>query len=237
MSDSASVIERIEGLSTRSKKMLLVVNTKGAERGVAIESIDTISYPFSISPKFSELNLNSSPQKQLETVKEIFDLCESAKKELVVYISMAFGNPYGDEWSLEILAQWIEKLQEVGVRIIPLSNVTIEIDKDLIRETFATLIPRFPGIELGLHLHTANVGWYDKIDAAYLSGCRRYDGVMQGMGGCPMTGKEMLGNLSTENLIRFMKEKNEIHDGFDLAAFEMARTISYKINTVNPVII
>jgi hydroxymethylglutaryl-CoA lyase len=209
--------------------MMLVVSKKGAEMASQIDSIDTISYPFSISPRFSELNLNSTPEKQLETVREIAFLCGQTGKSMVVYISMAFGNPYEDEWNLDLLSYWIEELHNIGINIIPLSNVTIEIDQALIADVFSSLIPQFPGIEFGLHLHTSNINWFEKIDAAYNHGCRRFDSVMQGMGGCPMTGKEMLGNLATENLIQFLKGKNEIPAGFDEKAFIFAGKLASEI--------
>jgi hydroxymethylglutaryl-CoA lyase len=234
MSDSAELFQRVEKVVTASSRMLLVVNRKGAEMASQMAKVDVISYPFSISPKFSELNLNSTPERQLETVKEIYGMCQRTGKKLVVYISMAFGNPYGDEWNLGILSSWIGKLNEIGIAIIPLSNVTIEIDETLIGSVFSTLIPQYPSVELGLHLHTANLNWKGKVEAAYDNGCRRFDSVMQGMGGCPMTGKEMLGNLATENLVQYLREKNELPSGFDLDALERARRISRKFTTAKP---
>jgi hydroxymethylglutaryl-CoA lyase len=142
---------------------------------------------------------------------------------------MAFGNPYGDEWNLEILSKWVGILKTIGIRTIPLSNVTIEIDKKLISDVFSTLIPQFPEIEFGLHLHTSNENWLEKVEAAYDNGCRRFDAVMRGMGGCPMTGKELLGNLATENLIRFLESKNEIPEGFDHMAFIEASRVASEI--------
>lgn len=231
MSDSEELVNRLEPVITTTKKMLLVVNKRGAESAATLSGIDTISYPFSISPKFSELNLNSTPEKQLEIVNEMYHLCNDAQKEFVVYISMAFGNPYHDEWNLEVLSFWIDKLHQIGVTIIPLSNVTLEIDSGLIAQTFQSLIPAFPSIEFGLHLHTANVGWLEKVEAAYDAGCRRFDAVMQGMGGCPMTGKELLGNLSSENLVEFLRMKGELPSNFNEIAFNKAREISHKISS------
>jgi len=229
MSDTTEVLKQVERTGTRSKRMLLTVNKKGAELAADIESIDTISFPFSISPRFTQLNFNSTTERLLETVDFINNLCIHSNKSFVVYISMAFGNPYEDEWSLEILSKWLGILKTIGIRTIPLSNVTIEIDKKLISDVFSTVIPRFPEIEFGLHLHTSNENWYEKVEAAYDNGCRRFDSVMHGMGGCPMTGKEMLGNLATENLIQFLKTKNEIPEGFDHMAFIEASKLASEI--------
>jgi hydroxymethylglutaryl-CoA lyase len=229
MSDTMEVLKQIERTETRSKRMLLTVNKKGAELAAGLDCIDTISFPFSISPRFTELNFNSNTDRLLETVGFINNLSIRSNKSFVVYISMAFGNPYGDEWNLEILSKWVEILHGIGIRTIPLSNVTIEIDKKLISDVFSTLITRYPEIEFGLHLHTSNENWREKVDAAYDNGCRRFDGVMQGLGGCPMTGKELLGNLATGNLIRFLESKKEIPEGFDHMAFIEASRVASEI--------
>jgi len=229
MSDSLEVLKKIEKTETKSKRMMLVVNQKGAEQASRIDSIDTISFPFSISPRFTELNLNSNTEKLLGTLDDILNICDKTRKSLVVYISMAFGNPYGEEWSLEILSDWVNLLNDMGVTTIPLSNVTIEIESKLIGDVFSLLIPQFPDIEFGLHLHTTNDRWYEKIEAAYQHGCRRFDGVMSGMGGCPMTGKELLGNLAAENLVKFLENKNEIPVDFDLTAFNNASKLAAEI--------
>jgi hydroxymethylglutaryl-CoA lyase len=171
-----------------------------------VKEITHISYPHSISPTFLKKNLNTTTEQSLETVSEIANLCEKTGKQLVIYISMAFGNPYGDPWSTDLLQERIRVLQKIGVKVIPLSNVAIEIDKQLITEAFSLLIPEFPPIEFGLHLHTTNKDWQENLLAAYECGCRRFDSVINGYGGCPMTGKEMLGNLKTENLVAFAGE-------------------------------
>lgn len=203
MADTMEVMQQLDFSGTRSNRMALVVNTRGAEIISEVKEITHISYPHSISPTFLKKNLNTTTEQSLETVSEIANLCEKTGKQLVIYISMAFGNPYGDLWSTEILQDRIKVLQKIGVKIIPLSNVAIEIDNQLIKEIFSLLIPEFPSIEFGLHLHTTNKDWQENVLAAYESGCRRFDSVINGYGGCPMTGKEMLGNLKTENLVLF----------------------------------
>lgn len=229
MSDTLKVLESMGMTETRSKKMVLVVNPKGAQTAAVLGSVDSICFPFSLSPRFTELNLNSTLEKQTETVIEISEICNRLKKEFIVYISMSFGNPYGDEWNIEILTGWVEKLKKIGVKTIPLSNVSVEIDRTLIAEVFSTLTKRFPEIEFGLHLHTTNADWKEKVEAAYNNGCRRFDSVLHGMGGCPMTGKEMLGNLATENLISFLENKNLIPVGFDHQAFADAGKLTSDI--------
>ena len=234
MSDSLEVINRIQPTANKSDKMVLVVNSRGAHNAAGLDSIQTISYPFSLSPTFSTLNLNSTPEKQFETVCEIDSICKNAGKSFVLYISMGFGNPYGDEWNLDLLTSWVDRFQSLGVTKIALSNVSIEIEKELISKVYSALIPNFPQIDLGLHLHTSNEGWYDKVEAAYNAGCRRFDSVMNGFGGCPMTGKELLGNLSTENLVHFLEKNQALPVGFDHEAFTFASRLAKEILAISP---
>ncbi len=228
MADSLDVLKQLDLAGTSSNIMFLAVNTRGAEQLAHVKEITHISYPFSLSPTFLELNVRSTVEQSLETAKFVTGLCKNTGKQAVIYISMAFGNPYGDPWNVNLLAEWVGKLYEAGARIIPLSNVSIEIDVPVISEVFSTLIPMFPDVEFGLHLHTTNRGWHEKADAAYSAGCRRFDGVISGLGGCPMTGKEMLGNLDTGNLIAFAEEKEE-PGSIDKKAWEEARMLARKI--------
>ena len=206
MADSLEVLHQLDFSATKSNRMMLAVSKKGGDILSEEKEITHISYPHSISPTFLKHNLNVSTEQSLDTVKYLAELCDKKGKNLVIYISMAFGNPYGDPWNIYLLRQGIEDLKKIGVKVMPLSNVVIEIDNHLIRKVFSFVIPEFPSIEFGLHLHTANHDWHDNIVAAYESGCRRFDSVINGFGGCPMTGKEMLGNLKTENLISFANE-------------------------------
>ncbi|MCX6303428.1 MAG: hydroxymethylglutaryl-CoA lyase [Bacteroidetes bacterium] len=208
MADSLEVLGQLDLSGITTNRMFLAANTRGAEILAGIDGITHISYPFSFSPAFQKMNVNATVEQSLDTVKLISSLCEKSGKQAVIYISMAFGNPYGDPWNIDMLAEWIGKLHQSGIRIIPLSNVSVETGAAMIREVFSTLVPMFPDVEFGLHLHTGNQGWYEKVHAAYTSGCRRFDGVINGLGGCPMAGKEMLGNLKTQNLLEFAsKEK------------------------------
>ena len=228
LADTLDVISQLDVSNTLSRRMVLVVNKKGAEIIAGMEEITDVSYPFSISPEFLKMNLNSTIIKSKETVREILDICQQSKKEMVLYISMAFGNPYGDDWSRDLLADWVGIFQEMGVKTIALSNVAIEIDKIMISETFSNLIPQFPEIEFGLHLHTSGRNWDELINAAYSDGCRRFDAAINGMGGCPMSGKEMLGNLNTENLLAFCENKS-IFANFDLNMLKKAYEHAHNI--------
>jgi hydroxymethylglutaryl-CoA lyase len=180
LADSVEVIEHLDYSGTKSNRMILTVNRKGAEIAAGLSGITHISYPFAISPTFLKLNLNTTIEQSFDTVKAIKEICDKSGKQMVIYISMAYGNPYGDPWSLELLTEWIGMLAENGVRIIPLSNVAIEIGQVQI-----------------------NKEWLGNLQEAWDRGCRRFDSVINGYGGCPMSGEEMLGNLKTENLLDF----------------------------------
>lgn len=207
MADSLEVIKKLDLSSTSSRLMFLVVNKKGAEIVSEYDEISCISYPFSVSPTFSKLNLNSSFEQTLGVVDSIYEICLKTGKEFILYFSMAFGNPYGDYWSIDHLRRWLERFITMGIKTFPFSNVSVPIDENMISTVFSTIIPQYPDIEIGLHLHTTNTGWHDKVNAAYLAGCRRFDTVMTGIGGCPTSREEMLGNLDTINMIDFLKEK------------------------------
>ncbi len=207
MADSLAVLKSLDLSGVTSHLMFLAVHKKGAEILSGIPEITHIAYPFSFSPTFLKLNVRATVEEALDTTREVVSLCKKTGKQAVIYISMAFGNPYHDPWSLDMLIDWVGTLWSSGVRTIPLSNVATEIDPPLITEVYRTLVPAFPEVEFGLHLHTSNEGWHSKVEAAYAEGCRRFDGVINGWGGCPMSGKELLGNLKTENLLLFAEEK------------------------------
>jgi len=203
LADTAEVIKGIDKEGSSSNIMVLVGNPRGAEIACDLGHVSHISYPFSVSPSFLRQNLNVTTDQSFSDLGRIIEHCSIKGKVPVIYISMAFGNPYGDPWSVELLLESVAKLDGMGVRIIPLSNVAIEIDGPVIRKIFSTVIPSFPEIEFGLHLHTSGNGLEEKLDAAWESGCRRFDSVIGGFGGCPMSGKELLGNLKTEDLMNF----------------------------------
>jgi hydroxymethylglutaryl-CoA lyase len=228
MADSLEVLKKLDLSGITTNLMFLAVHAGGAQILAEVEEITHISYPFSFSPTFLKLNVNSTVEQSLKTTELVTNLCRKKGKQAVIYISMAFGNHYSDPWSLDILVDWVSKLYQAGARIIPLSNVSREIDAALITEVYSTLIPMYPDVEFGLHLHTTNHGWYDKVQAAYLAGCRRFDSVINGWGGCPMAGKEMLGNLKTENLMEFAAKKKlplAINQSALKEAYQVAREV------------
>ncbi|HPS62293.1 MAG TPA: hypothetical protein PLK82_04480 [Bacteroidales bacterium] len=221
LADTLEVLRVLERGPGATNLMVLALNGRGAEVLASHERVTHISYPFSFSPVFLERNLKTTVEESLATVAGIVSLCSRNGKEPVIYISMAFGNPYGDPWSLELLAEWTGRLHRAGVRTLVLSNVSVEIGAGLIREAFTPLLPLFPDMEFGLHLHTSREGWTEKVEAAWETGVRRFDGVMNGRGGCPMAGGKMLGNLKTENLVEFARMKG-ISCGVDEAVLETA---------------
>lgn len=208
MTDTAQVIRNLDLSDTRSKIMVLVGNEKGAITAAEFEQIDQIIYPFSISETFLKKNINADFRKAENELDEIINICNKHHKELVVYLAMGFGNPYGDLWNLDIILHWIENLMVKGIKIIPLSDITGESTPQRIKEVYTSIIPAYPDIEFGIHLHSSKENWFGKVDAAYNSGVRRFDTVIGGKGGCPMTGYELLSNLDTINLYSYLEDKN-----------------------------
>ncbi len=219
--DTAQVLEQLDLSSSKSKLLAIIANVRGAQDAVEFDEISYLGFPFSISETFQQRNTNSSITESLTRVEEIQDLCVRNKKELVVYISMAFGNPYGDEWSSDTAVIWTKRLAKMGIQIIALSDTTGVSNPQNISYLFSKLIPEFPGIEIGAHLHTTPDTWEEKINAAYLSGCRRFDAALKGYGGCPMAADKLTGNMPTENLLSYFKKKN-IPSGIDEQAFSDA---------------
>ena len=225
MRDTAQVLEQLELSNTKSKLLAIVANTRGAEDAVEFEEISYLGFPFSISETFQQRNTNSSISESITRVEEINDLCVRNKKELVVYISMAFGNPYGDEWSSNVAISWTKRLAQMGIKIIALSDTIGVSNPDNIKTLFSKLIPEFPGVEIGAHLHTTPTTWEEKVHAAYSAGCKRFDSAIKGYGGCPMATDKLTGNMPTENLISYFK-KNNIKTGIDDNAFNAAMQLS-----------
>lgn len=221
MRDTAEVLGRLDLSSTRSKLLAIVANARGAQDAVEFEEISYLGFPFSISETFQQRNTNSSIAESLNRVEEIQDLCYRNKKQLVVYVSMAFGNPYQDEWSADVAISWTKRLAQMGIKIIALSDTVGVSNPENITYLFSKLIPEFPGIEIGAHLHTTPDTWHEKIDAAYKSGCRRFDSAIKGYGGCPMATDKLTGNMATENMLHYLKENN-IYSGIDEISFAYA---------------
>lgn len=228
MKDTASVLEQLDLSNTRSKLLAIIANVRGAQDAIEFEEITYLGFPFSISETFQQRNTNSSMAESLSRVEEIQDLCIRNKKQLVVYISMAFGNPYGDEWSSDVAVEWTKRLAQLGIKIIALSDTIGVSNPQNISFLFSKLVPEFPGIEIGAHLHTTPATWEEKIHAAYTSGCRRFDSAIKGYGGCPMAADKLTGNMPTENLLSYFK-RNNISTGIDEQAFTEAMNIA--VNT------
>lgn len=209
MKDTAEVLSKLDLEHTPSKLLAIVGNTRGAEDATKFPEISYLGFPFSISETFQKRNLNTTITDSVKIVEKIQTLCVNSNKELVIYISMGLGNPYGDEWSIEIVEEWTKKLFDMGIRIISLSDtVGTAIPKD-IHYLFSNLIPRFPDIEFGAHLHARPDNWLPNIEAAYKGGCKRFDGAMRGYGGCPMAKDDLVGNMPTENIIQYLRTQRE----------------------------
>lgn len=208
MHDTAQVLKQLDLSSTQSKLLAIIANTRGAQDACAFDEIRYLGFPFSISETFQQRNTNSSIAESLVRVEEIQNLCAQHKKELVVYISMAFGNPYGDDWNSDIVISWTKKLSELGVKIIALSDTIGISNRENISYLFSNIIPEFKGVEIGAHLHSTKEKAQEKIDAAYKSGCQRFDVAIHGFGGCPMAKDDLTGNLATEDLEFYFKQNN-----------------------------
>jgi hydroxymethylglutaryl-CoA lyase len=208
MRDTAMVLDQLDLSSTHSKLLAIIANVRGAQDAVAFEEITYLGFPFSISETFQQRNTNSSMQEALLRIEEIQDLCVRNNKQLIVYISMAFGNPYGDDWSSDVAIYWTKKLVNMGIKIIALSDTIGVSSSENISYLFSNLIPAFPEIEIGAHLHTTAEAWKEKIQAAYKNGCRRFDSAIKGLGGCPMAADTLTGNMPTEKLLNYFKEIN-----------------------------
>lgn len=207
MVDTAEVLERLDLQRNLSKLLAIVANVRGAQDACKYEAIDYLGYPFSISENFQMRNTHKTIAQSTEVLKELLDIASNSGKEVVVYISMGFGNPYGDPWNVEIVGEWAQKLTAMGVKILSLSDTVGTSTPEIISYLFSNLIPMYPAVEFGAHLHTTPNTWQEKIDAAYKSGCRRYDGAIQGFGGCPMAKDELTGNMPTEKMLSYFTSK------------------------------
>jgi hydroxymethylglutaryl-CoA lyase len=215
LADTADVLSRIDMSGSMSKLLVIVANERGAEDAVKQESVTYLGYPFSISETFQQRNTNTGIEGSWSRIARIAEITRAAGKELVVYISMAFGNPYGDPWNAEVALHWVNRLvNELGVRIIALSDTVGVAHPDDISSMFSALIPALPTVEFGAHLHCTPDNWKLKTDAAWNAGCRRFDGAIKGYGGCPMAEDELVGNLQMELFARSLQERG-VRTGLD----------------------
>ncbi len=219
MADTARVLAGLDLSQTKSKLIAIIANERGAKDACAFEQIDCLGFPFSVSETFQKRNANSTIKESVERVKHIKSLTDKSNKELIIYISMAFGNTYGDAYSPEIVEQWVSTLKQLDIKTFMLSDTVGVADPATIEYLFARLIPALPELEIGVHLHTAPHNWKEKIDAAYLNGCRRFDSVIKGYGGCPMAKDDLIGNMPTENLLNYFS-RAQLGPGFSIPAFE-----------------
>lgn len=209
MQDTAEVLAQLDLSQTKSKLLAIIANTQGAIAAAAFPEIQYLGFPFSISENFQMRNTHKTIDESIITLREILAVANQSNKEVVAYLSMGFGNPYGDPWNTEIVGEWTEKLADMGVKILSLSDTVGSSTPDVIGYLFSNLIPKYPQIEFGAHLHTTPDKWFEKIDAAYNAGCRRFDGAIQGFGGCPMATDQLTGNMPTEKLLSYFTSKKE----------------------------
>ena len=228
MRDTAAVLSRLDLSQTTSKLLAIVANVRGANDAVQFEEIDYLGYPFSISENFQMRNTHKTIHQSIDALKEILTIANSANKEVVAYLSMGFGNPYGDPWNVEIVSEWTEKLSGMGVKILSLSDTIGSSTPDVISHLFSNLIPTYPAIEFGAHLHTSPSLWHEKVHAAFHAGCKRFDGAIKGYGGCPMAKDELTGNMPTEKLISYFTEQKVV-TGIKPMSFESAYNQALKI--------
>jgi len=210
MRDTADVLNKLDLSSAQSKLLAIIANYRGAEDACAFDEVFYLGYPFSVSETFQRRNTNSSIADAFDTVKRIKELCQTKGKELLIYLSMGFGNPYGDEWNADIVLKWTEQLVNEGINIIALSDTIGIATPDQIRSIYTQLSQSFPNTEFGVHLHSTPTTWHEKVEAAYQSGCKRFDGALKGYGGCPMAKDELTGNIATENLIGYLAQQNAL---------------------------
>ena len=209
MSDSAYIIDQLDLSNTTSKLLAIVANERGALEACSHSSLSFLGFPFSISEIFQMRNTNKSINESFEELKKIKTISEKYSKNLVVYLSMGFGNPYGEPWNYEIVEKWIDKLSDLKIQVISLSDTIGTAVPDDIFRIFSNIIPKYTQVEFGAHFHTKPDDWFKKIDSAYRAGCKRFDGAVQGFGGCPMAKDELTGNLPTEKLISYFNTLNK----------------------------
>jgi hydroxymethylglutaryl-CoA lyase len=210
MADTKDVLAGLNLQGTRSKLLAIVANQRGAEEAVQHEPISYLGFPFSISPTFQQRNTNSTIEESLGRVEEIQNLCVAKDKTLVIYLSMGFGNPYGDDYNEDILLKWADEMIRRDIKIISLADTVGIATPDQITTALQTLIPKYPQTTIGVHLHSTALNWLKKTEAAFKAGCTRFDGALKGIGGCPMAKDELVGNMATEQMIAYFKEQNAL---------------------------
>ncbi len=228
MRDTRAVLESLDLSGTKTKLLAIVANERGARDASEYEEVSYLGYPFSISETFQLRNTNATILESLDRVKVVQDICVAKSKTLVIYISMGFGNPYGDFWNVEIVQKWVDELYRLGVTIFQLSDTIGVAKEDSIEYLFSNFLPTYPDVEIGAHFHTTPDTWHEKVDTAWRNGCKRFDGTIRGFGGCPMAQDSLVGNMPSENLITYASTHG-LHTGLDLASYATAMKISQAI--------
>jgi len=229
MRDTAEVLDRLDLSQSATRLLAIVANRRGADQAASFGEIQYLGYPFSISETFQLRNTNATIEESLDRVKVIQDICQAKNKDMVVYISMGFGNPYGDPWNVETVQKWVERLNELEIRYFQLSDTIGVATPDSIAYLFSQLIPAYPELEIGAHLHTQPHNWREKVQTAYENGCRRFDGAIKGYGGCPMAKDDLTGNMPTEHLVRFFCDEVGEELAIDREAFREAVGMSQTV--------
>jgi len=228
MVDTAQVLDQLDLSKTSSKLLAIIANTRGANDAAQHKPIEYLGFPFSISENFQMRNTHKTIAQSVVTLQEILEIADKHDKKVVAYLSMGFGNPYGDPWNVDIVGEWTERLSNMGVKILSLSDTIGSSNPENIDYLFSNLIPKYPDIEFGAHLHTTPTTWFEKIDAAYKAGCRRFDGAIQGFGGCPMAKDELTGNMPTEKLLSYFTSKKALTN-LNAMSFESSYNEASKI--------
>jgi len=228
MQDTAKVLSKLDLSRTESKLLAIVANIRGAEEASQFEEINYLGYPFSISENFQMRNTGKTIAESIVILAEILNISVKTNKEVVAYLSMGFGNPYGNPWNVEIVAEWTDILSKMGVQILSLSDTIGSSTPEIIDYLFSNLIPLYPNIEFGAHLHTTPTTWFEKVDAAYKAGCNRFDGAIKGFGGCPMAKDELTGNMPTEKLVSYFNQQKAATN-IQAMSFESAYNEALKI--------
>ena len=221
MRDTAAILSQLDLSKSKSKLLAIVANLRGAKDAVQFEEIDYLGFPFSISENFQMRNTHKTIAESVETLDAILNIADKYKKQIVTYLSMGFGNPYGEPWNIDIVGEWTEKLAAMGVEILSLSDTIGSSSPENINYLFSNLIPIYPKVEFGAHLHTTPNTWYEKIDAAFNAGCLRFDAAIRGYGGCPMAKDELTGNMPTEKLLSYFTAK-KVNTNIKPMSFESA---------------
>lgn len=212
MADTVDVLNGLKLDKSKSKLLAIVANVRGAEEAVLHDVITYLGFPFSVSPTFQLRNTNSNMEASLDRVAEIQNLCIKNQKKLVVYISMGFGNPYGDEYSEAIVMKWVDKMVQMDIEIISMADTVGLATAEQVSSMLNVLIPKYSNTEIGVHLHSTSANWKQKLDAALLSGCKRFDGALKGIGGCPMADDELVGNMDTELMIPYFNQQGMLEN-------------------------